>query len=499
MKQDRAGAGNRKVTRRDFLKYSLGIGTMLAVAPIPARLVGAATFVGPEPVTKNYDLVVVGHGMAGLAAALAAAETGAKVAVLEKQRKVLSGGNSRIAGGGFCIPTGDTGEAKELFIDDFMKKSGYRADKGLTESLAENILADIDWLTGHGVEFTDPAPFPPYHVNVCVATPGWYRGMPKLLDAVRSKCEDMGTVVYYDTKARELLIDSSGRIAGVRAATKDGFVDLRAVSTVITTGGFAGNVQMLEKWVGADADESMVRGVKWATGEGHTMAANAGAVLVQMAGLDGIHVGAVHPKNTAAANPFRLLPYCVGINRNGQRYVDESLGYVAHGKAAMSQPGLEVALVFDQEIADRPEGKAVIEQFAGYGIEPVKADTLEQLAAKINAPAGAMIDTIQKFNAAVKDKQALGAEPPKKDLAFKIDASPFYALYPLKPGITLTFGGIKVDANRQALQADGQPIHGLYAAGECVGGYFLGDYVGGASLTRCLVDGRIAGKSGAKG
>jgi flavocytochrome c len=502
MKEEKNNKGKRKqtkVTRRDFLKYGFGMGTMLAVAPIPARMVGAATFIGPQPATKNYDVVVVGHGMAGMAAALAAGESGAKVAVLEKQRKVLSGGNSRISGGGFCIPKEDSAEAKELFTEDFMKKSGYRADKKLTESLAESILADIEWLIGHGVEFTEPAPFPPYHVNVRVARPGWYRGMPKLLDAIRSKCEDMGIVVHYETKAKELLIDSSGRIAGVRAATKDGFVDVRAGATVIATGGFAGNVQMLEKWVGADADESMVRGVKWATGEGHTMTADAGALLVQMAGLDGIHVGAVHPKNTAAANPFRILPYCVGINKNGKRYVDESLGYVAHGKAAMSQPDLEVALVFDQEIADRPEGKAVIDQFAGYGIEPLKADTLEQLAAKINAPANTMANTIKEFNAAVKDEQALDAEPAKKDLAFKIDAPPYYALYPLKPGITLTFGGIKVNSNRQALQADGQPIQGLYAAGECVGGYFLGDYVGGGSLTRCLVDGRIAGKNGAKG
>ncbi len=502
MKKYKDNSGKRKqtkVTRRDFLKYGLGMGTMLAVVPIPVRLVGAATFIGPQPSIKNYDVIVLGHGMAGMAAALAAAEGGAKVAVVEKARKILSGGNSRIAGGGFCTPKEDTAEAKELFVQDFMKKSGYRADKKLTESLAENVLGDIDWLMGHGVEFMDSTPFPPYHVNMRVAPPGWYRGMPGLLDTMRSKCEGLGMVVYYETKAKELLVDSSGRIAGVRAATKDGLVDLRARSTVIGTGGFAANVQMLEKWVGAEADESMVRGVKWATGEGHTMAADVGAVLVQMAGLDTLHVGAVHPKNTAAANPFRILPYCVGINKNGQRYVDESLGYVAHGKAAMSQPDLEVALVFDQKIADRPEGKAVIEQFAGYGIETIKADTLEQLAPKINAPADTMASTIKNFNTAVKDEKALGADPPKKELAFKIDTPPFYALYPLKPGITLTFGGIKVNSNRQALQADGQPIEGLYAAGECVGGYFLGDYVGGGSLTRCLVDGRAAGTSAAKG
>ncbi len=488
-----------KLNRRGFLKYGIGTGTILAVAPFPLRRVEAATFVGPEPSVENYDVIVVGHGMAAMTAALAAVERGAKVAVLEKQRKSLYGGNSRVSGGGFCTPQNNSDKAKELFVNDFMKKSRYRADKRMTESLAENVLKDIEWLIGHGFEFLDPEPTPPYNVNVRVAAPGWYRGMPRLLEGMLKKCKEKGMAAYYDTKARELLVDSSASIVGVRAETKDGFVDFHAGAVVLAAGGFGGNEQMLENWVGPGAGESMVRGARWVTGDGHRMAEAAGAVLVKMAGIDGIHVGAVHVKNPAAGNPFRILPYCIGINKNGKRYVDESLGYVAHGKAAMSQPDMEVALVFDQQIADMPAGKAVLEQFEGLKIEPIKANTLAELASKIEAPADTLADTIKQFNTAVSGKKALDADPPKTDLAFKIEKPPYFAFYPLKPGITLTFGGIKVDLNRRALQADGQLIKGLYAAGECVGGYFVDDYVGGGSLCRCLVDGRIAGENATKG
>jgi flavocytochrome c len=458
-----------------------------------------AAFVGPQPRTEEYDVVVIGSGMAGMSAALSAAVSGARVAIVEKLLEPLAGGNSRVAGGGFCVPQDKTKEARELFIDDFLKKSGGRANKALTENLAENALPSMAWLMERGIEFPEPSPFPPFHVKLYVAPPGWYKGMPKVLGAMLNECKKLGGKAHFQTKAKELLVDDSGRIVGVRASDANGLVDFRAKGTIIASGGFGANRQMLEQWVSPSADESMVRGGNWATGDGHKMAAKAGALLVQMAGLDTLHVAAVHPKNRAAGNPFRLLPYALGINKLGKRYVDESLGYVAHGKAAMLQPDMEVALVFDQALADGEVGKAVLGQFAGLGIEPVKGASLEELAGKIGAPPEALVETVKAFNSAVKDGKALTVDPPKEKLAVRIETAPFYAFYPLRPGITLTFGGIKTNLRRQALEPDGKPIEGLYAAGECVGDYFIGDYVGGGSLIRCLVDGKVSGENAAKG
>lgn len=405
------GSKKESLSRRDFLRYAAATGVALGVAGLPVRFVEAA-FVGEQPPTREYDVVVIGTGIAGLSAALQAAELGARVVILEKQIRPLFGGNSRLAGGSFASPEADTREARALYVEDFMKKSGYRADQRLIETLAENIFVDLEWLKGHGVEFLAPVPNAPYRVLMNTAAPGNYRGMPVALETLLTKAESLGCAVLFQTRAKELLVNVSGSVVGVRAQTPDGLVDFRARGTIIATGGFAGNDQMLEQWVGPDADESMVRGVKWATGDGHALAAGVGAQLVQMAGLDTVHIAAVHPKNTAAANPSRVIPYSLGINKLGRRYVDESQGYVAHGKAAMSQPGQQVAIVFDQTVFELPAAQTVKENFDNLGIDFITANTLEELAGKIDVPADALKETVASFNAAVRGEEAPTANPP---------------------------------------------------------------------------------------
>jgi succinate dehydrogenase/fumarate reductase flavoprotein subunit len=237
--------------------------------------------------------------------------------------------------------------------------------------------------------------------------------------------------------------------------------------------------------------------VTTATGDGLNMAREAGAMWVNMGGMASVHVAAVSPKNTAAGNPFMAIAYTLGINRDGKRYVDESLGYVANGKASMKQPGQTVAMIFDEEIKKQAGVAAAVKQFEGLGIDIVEANTLGELAAKIGVPAAALEKTVADFNATVKDGKAMDAQPAKAAFAYKVEASKFYAFYPLSPGITLTFGGIKINEKAQAQEADGRVIAGLYAAGECAGGLYYEDYIGGASLANCLVMGRIAGQQAA--
>ncbi len=128
------------------------------------------------------------------------------------------------------------------------------------------------------------------------------------------------------------------------------------------------------------------------------------------------------------------MPYFLGINRDGKRYVDESRGYVAHGKAALNQPGQKVALIFDADIAKLPVGpEMALAAFKNSGLSIVEADTLEQLATKIEAPPAQLVATVKAFNDAVKDGKALGANPPKATLAYKVQTPKFYASYPLVP------------------------------------------------------------------
>jgi flavocytochrome c len=482
------------ISRRQFLK-STGIGAgMIALGHISPAESGQL----PKGISKEkHDVVVIGAGLAALSAALQAKTDGGDVIILEKTSQNNSGGSSKLAAGMIAIPTDNTKQAEDDYYEAFIKKSMGKADPELTRLLPEQVLDGVDWLKTQGIEFLPPVPMAGLRVKAVVAAPGLYKGMPKALETLREVLGKKGVKIAYETKAKELIMDARGRVTGVRALDKAGVKDYISQSVIIASGGFSANKEMLELWIDHDADEMMVRGVPWSTGDGIKMAHEAGALLVNMGGMAAIHVAAVSPKNTAAGNPFVVLPLGVGINKEGKRFVDESKGYVAFGKAVMRQPGQKAALVFDEEIKKTPAGTSVIKLFNGLGIEVVEAGTIEELASKIGAPPSTLKITIEEFNNAVKEGKALEIKPPKQAIAHKITTPKFYAFYPLVPGITLTFGGIKINSNAQAVEPDGRVIPGLYAAGECVGGLFYDDYIGGGSLARCVVLGRIAGKNAA--
>jgi succinate dehydrogenase/fumarate reductase flavoprotein subunit len=449
--------------------------------------------------TEKHDVIVVGMGMAGSAAALQAKLAGADVAVLDKMPESRTGGNSRLAGGLFITPRDDTAAAKKEYFDGLVKQTLGRGNTDVFRLMMDHSAEGIAWLKEQGADFNPMAPEPPFPVGSYTVKPGLFRGMPILLRTLRQRFTSLGGKVIFDTKAAQLIMDNMGRVAGVRALAADGVVDYMASAVIITAGGYAGNRYILEEFIGPNADAMMVRGAKWATGDGLQMAQEAGAGVAGMAGVASLHVAAVSPKEPAAGQPGNGIPWFLGINRDGKRYVDESRGYVAHGKAALNQPGAQVALIFDSEIAKISEGPQIaIAAFNNVHLPIVRADTLEELAGKIGAPPAALVATVNEFNAAVKDGKALDANPPKATLAFKVQTPPFYAFYPLVPGITLTFGGMMINTDAQVTQTDGRVISGLYGAGENAGAVYYDDYIGGGSLTNCLVMGRIAGRHAAQ-
>jgi flavocytochrome c len=482
-----------RVSRRNVL---LGIGAGAAglstLNPATAQLLPAGRR------SEKHDVVVIGTGMAGVASALQAKQEGADVVVLEKMPENRMGGNSRLAGGYFAIPSANTPEAKQQYLDDFMKKSQGRGDVAFYQILVDNVTDGVAWMQQNGVNLLPAFRLAPYHLDNALAAPAAYAGMPNLLGTMWQKFTGAGGKVVYDTKAKQLIMNNLGRVVGVRAIGRDGVVDYLGNSVVIATGGYAGNKLMLEQYVDPNADAMMVRGRVWATGDGLTMAQEAGAGLIKMAGLTSLHIAAVAPQETSAGNPFQALPYCVGINRDGKRYIDESRGYVSNGKASLKQPGQVVALVFDAELMKLKDVATSVATFKRLRIPIAEANSLDELADKIKVPPAALNETIKAFNDAVSDGKAVGIDPPKATLANKIQTAPFYAFYPLMPGITLTFGGITIDAKAQVLEEDGRVIPGLYAAGEGAGGFFYDDYIGGGSLANCLVMGRIAGRQAAQ-
>lgn len=476
--------------------------TMLGGVGAGASLLGVASLspaqaaLLPEPKTSTtYDVVVIGTGMAGCAAALEAVVRGAKVAVLDKASEDKAGGNSAYAAGIFGMPRDDTPEARAMFLEDFTIKSQGRGHIKIYEVLAKNVRTDVEWLRQNGVEFVaKEGTMPPYRIATAITAPGMWMGMPRQLKSLRDRIAAKGGAFAFNTKARQLLMNDRGAVAGIRAVGSEGVVDFRSRSVVVATGGYAANRQILEGYSDPNAGALMVRGIDWATGDGLAIAQEAGAGLRGMGGLMALHISAVDAVETAAGNPLFAQPYCLSINREGRRFMDESKGYVAHGKAVLTQPGQSVALVFDETIKTLPGPSTSYATFRRLGITVAEADTLEQLAKMINIPVEPFLETVRSFNAAVKDQSAIGAKPPKQQMAYKIEKPKFYAFHPLVPGITLTFGGIMADERAQVLEPDGRVVQGLYACGEGAGHAFFDDYIGGSALTNCLVMGRIAGQ-----
>lgn len=497
-------AKHRDITRKPHLSrrgllVGMGAGTSaLTLATVTGvTLSGAEAAILPEPEqTLDFDVVVIGSGMAGCAAALEAAGAGARVAMLEKAEARWMGGNSLLAGGGFSLPLEPTAAARAAYVEDYANYCLGRGNEAIFRLMADHVEADLDWLRGHGVTFGDPTPWPPSRVKMAIVAPGFFAGMPNLFRRMGAHLPELGCTVAFETKARQLLLDARGAVVGVRALGPEGVIDYRARSVVVATGGYAGNSQILEAYSDPNAGAMMVRGIKWATGDGHGLAQQAGAGLKGMGGLMALHIAAVDRVETAAGQPAAVVPHAVSLNNNGERFVDESRGYVMHGKAVLDQPGQMTTLIFDQTIREKV-AEGVIATFNRLGLTVHQADTLADLAAKTGLPADRVEATIAAYNAAVTDGSAPGAVPPKAQLANRIETPPFYAFSPLVPGITLTFGGIMIDEAARALEADGRVIPGLFAAGECGGAAFFHDYIGGGALTNALVMGRIAGRGAA--
>ncbi|MCD8553592.1 FAD-dependent oxidoreductase [Seleniivibrio sp.] len=485
-------------SRRDFIKTVGASAGIFAAAGIPA----AHATILPEPKKKiKADVIVVGSGMAATCAALQAAELGVKTIMIEKLPLEEIGGSTKFSGGSIGVASEDTPESKQIFFEEIDKASLGRGNKEIMKVIAENSLENTRWIRSYGPTAPDPMYRPGKKAKSVIFDPGMYRNMrvvlAKLREAYQQKLKGQ---IHCDTKARQLLLNDKGEVIGVRAETKAGLVDYMG-KVVLGTGGYARNKEMLEMYVGPDADEAWYRGSQGNTGDGHLMAKEIGAGLVRMGGSESIMLANVSPVNPHAGNPSYIVQYGLMINVKGKRYIDEGLGYGYVCPVLLNQPMQTAAMVFDSEMRTKFGAiDVMVKLFDTNKIPYVQADTLEGLAEKINVPKDEFMKTVQDYNAAVKpDGTAINLVPQKTNSAIKLEKGPYYAFYPLMPGITLTFGGININTDAQVMQADGRVIKGLYAAGECAGGVFHHEYYSvGLPLANAMTMGRIAGRNAAK-
>lgn len=455
--------------------------------------------------SRGKQLVVVGHGAAGLAAALSAAEAakrrGAAIAItlVEKASERDAGGNTRFSPSYMRMMSPERMEPG--FEVDMQAASGGRGDGPYFRTLFEQAVPTAAWLQGHGVEFVIPT----YYLSVGPPRIQPVGGGRAIVERLGAAAKAAGVTIRFESPATRLLT-SAGKISGIELRSADGgTMTLDADAVVLASGGFQGDAAMMEQHFGPRAAtlKLISPGTRFDSGDGIRIALEQGA---QMSGdWTGMHIEPVDPRSRHPAPVVLVYPYGIVVDRNGDRFFDEGGGLVHETWEAFAR---DIHFARRDSIAYAILDSRLFE-IEGYqrairsDVAPFQSETIAGLAAQIGIPAQSLQRTIEVYNVAATGDAArfdptrcdgLAAAPtltpPKSNWARAIERPPFVA-YPLVGAVAYTFGGLSTNARAEVLGARG-PIAGLYAAGE-ISGHFHGTAPNAVSVLRALVFGRIAG------
>ena len=524
---------------------SEAINEALAAALAAAGL-DAADFTGnadasaAEDRVIDTDIVIVGAGGAGMTAAIAAANEGRDVVIVESQAMV--GGNSVRATGGMNAaktPAQDENEFNEaagvektletaasewadneaitalantvaeqwaayqanpegyfdsvelMELDTLIGGHGIN-DPALVEALCSNSADAIDWLAEQGIELTSVSSFGgasvkrihrPVDSEGKTISVGSY-----MIPLLQSKCEELGVEILLNTTANKILTDADGAAVGIEATDKNGAaVTVNAKAVILATGGFGANLDMVVEYK-PDLAGFMTTNAPGAQGQGIDMAVAIGAGTVDM---DQIQIHPTVEANTAALITEGLRgDGAILVNAEGNRFTDEVGTRDVVSAAEIAQTGSYSWLVIDQAMVD---ASSVIQGYIKNGYT-VSGETYEELAEAMGVDAAAFAATMEKWNAAVA--AGVDEEFGRTSFANPLDTAPYYAIK-VTAGIHHTMGGLTINPQTQVLAGDGTVIDGLYAAGEVTGGVHGGNRLGGNAVADFTVFGRIAGEQAA--
>ena len=437
----------------------------------------------------DTDVVIIGAGGAGMTAAINTAQAGKDVILLEKMP--YAGGNTTKATGGMNAAEthyqAEQGidDSVEQFVEDTMEGGHNINDKDLVTTLAENSAEAIDWLDSIGaplpkVSFSGGATNARIHAPEDGSGVGAY-----LVTSLLKKMDELDINVMYDTKATSL-ISKDGTVTGVKAESKDTEYTIKAKAVILATGGFGNNEDMIVQYR-KDLKGTVTTSAPGITGDGIVMAEDVGADLVDIEQIQ------LHP--TVEQKTSMLITESVRgdgailVNQDGKRFTDELLTRDVVSAAELEQPGSYAYIIFDQRLRD---GLKAIEKYVSTGIT-VQGDTIEELAEKIDVDPATLAETLKNWNQYVADQndpdfgRTTGMD---QDLS----QAPFYAIK-IAPGIHHTMGGVHIDTDARVIDKDGNPIPGLFAAGEVVGGVHGGNRLGGNAVADIVVFGKIASES----
>lgn len=455
------------------------------------------------------DVVIIGGGGTGLAAAVTAGQEGASVIVLETNG--YAGGNLVVSGGVYNSPDPDLQEAQgiedspELFKEQTLEGGDNIGDPELVEVMTSQALDGLNWLRDLGVEFDEEviqapgALHPRSHNTPEPLGTGIINGY---LDAI---AEMDNVEVLYETKG-DSLIEEDGRIVGVNAVNPDGS-DLTLTANngvIIATGGFSKNAEMVveyadkEKWTALD-ENSVSTNLNSITGEGISMSQEIGADVTDMDQMQFLYLGA--PNTGLLSGVYDVsAEITIFVNSNGERFVAEDERRDVISSAVFEQENGQMFMLHSADSLSDPATQVNIDGIPMKNLLETGAydwkqgETLEELAEEMGVPAENLVATVEEYNEAVDSQN----DPFGRELlTMKMETGPFYAL-PRVPSLHHTMGGLRIDTQARVLDQNGNVIPGLYAGGEVTGGIHGANRLGGNAVTETIVFGRVAGLSAAQ-
>ena len=443
-----------------------------------------------EEKTVETDIVIIGAGGAGMAAAIMAHQAGMNFVILEKMPYV--GGNTTKATGG--MNAAETHYQKEqgiedskaLFAADTMKGGHAKNDPLLVATLANSSAEAIEWLDSIGadlpkISFSGGASVNRIHAPADGSGVGNY-----LVDRFSAKLAELGVPVMLNTKATELLADTEGKICGVKAEGPDAFYTFSCKAVILASGGFGANEDMYTQYR-PDLKGTVTTNAPGATGDG--------IVMAQALGADLVDIGEIQLHPTVEQTTSMLITESVRgdgailVNQAGVRFTNELLTRDAVSAAELAQEGQYAYILFDQNLRDHLKA---IEKYVKADLTK-QADTIEGLAEQLGIDPATLAKTLADWNEIVKNQ---------RDTEFgrttgmnaDLTTPPYYAIK-IAPGIHHTMGGVKIDVAAQVINTEGKPIPGLFAAGEVTGGVHGGNRLGGNAVADIVIFGRIAAQS----
>ncbi|MFL6563102.1 MAG: flavocytochrome c, partial [Bacillus sp. (in: firmicutes)] len=435
--------------------------------------------------------------LAGMCAAVEAGETGAHVLLLEKQDEL--GGSTVLSSGYMAFAGTDMQEnagiidSTESLLEDMIEVGGGVNEQTLVEAYGQHQLETYNWLIEHGVEFRSLEAVSGHSVPR-----GHIIDPHQAIQTLNRRVKQMSNVtIRFNAPARRLLKKNDGRIDRVLYVDEgvEQFVHA-SKGVIIASGGFAKSEDLLGQF-SPQLKGALRIGGRGNHGDGLRMACEHGAWLKDLPYLNGTY--GFHPTAAGPVKSQGLAFYkgAIMVNQFGKRFVNESISYKLLGKAAFEQPDQVSFQVWDQTVMDKS-----VHDDPLYDLELLKrrrllyqADTLEDLADCIDVPLEVLEETISRYNQGIAD----GEDPAfgRKSLTHNygkptpIEKAPFYA-FESTVAMLATYAGVSVNSTAQVVNPYGEPIPGLFAAGEVTGGFHGAGYMTGSSLGKCAVFGRIA-------